>query len=267
MNKLPYMKISEFSKKTGISRDNLIFYDKTGLLSPAYRAENNYRYYTYHQLGLAYLILELRTIGLSIEDIKKFCDKRTPEKMLALFSEQEKEIDAQIIKLKKIKGAMRLFSNLVKETSEDDIRNIVIKELPEQEIFVGSLLDPITAQSYEDANLEFYKDSSRKNLDLIYPFGIIVSKDNLLKDDYSRIMRCFFSVPYKGNDVRPAGRYVIGHMFEAYGKSSLLFKKLLDYIKKHDLTICGNAYEEYPLNEVTTVNDEEYLIRIAIQIK
>ncbi|MGG4221622.1 hypothetical protein ABEW32_25795 [Paenibacillus jamilae] len=202
-----------------------------------------------------------------LEDIKDYCDKRTPERMLELFSAKEKDIEKEIARLNEIQSVMRLYSNLVKETKEDDIHNIVIKELPEKEIFVGPLLDTITAKNYNDANIEFYKFSLQHGLDLIYPFGVIVSKDTLLKNDYSNILQCFFSVPYKGNDIRPAGHYLIGHMFGAYGQSAPLFEKLLNYIKENNLIICGNAYEEYPLNEMTTVNDEEFLIRVMIRIK
>ncbi|MHA8138628.1 MerR family transcriptional regulator [Lactobacillaceae bacterium Scapto_B20] len=40
------MKISEFAKLTGISRENLIFYDQQGLLKPISRGQNGYRYYS-----------------------------------------------------------------------------------------------------------------------------------------------------------------------------------------------------------------------------
>ena len=67
MNQKKQLSILEFSRLTGISRDNLRFYDRIGLLCPEQRGENNYRYYARSQLNSAYLISSLRLleVGLS----------------------------------------------------------------------------------------------------------------------------------------------------------------------------------------------------------
>lgn len=88
MNDLPYMKISEFAKITGIKRANLIFYDQIGLLSPEFRGENEYRFYTHRQLSSAYLISGLRSVGVSIKEIKQYASNRTPLKMIELFNKK-----------------------------------------------------------------------------------------------------------------------------------------------------------------------------------
>ena len=54
------LSILEYSRLTGIKRDNLRFYDRIGLLKPEIRGENGYRYYTRRQLSSAYLISGLR---------------------------------------------------------------------------------------------------------------------------------------------------------------------------------------------------------------
>ncbi len=261
------MKISEFGEITGIKRANLIFYDKIGLLSPEYRGENDYRYYTRRQLGIAYLISGLRNIGIPIKDIKQYAEQRTPLKMLQLFSEKEKDIEKEIKALREIQGVMKLYANLVKETIEDDIENIVIKKMPQKEILAGSLLNEETARDYSKASFDFYNSNLEQGRSLNYPFGIIVSKNSLLQNDFRCIMQCYFSVPDFGNSIRPSGRYVIGYMYGNYGQSYQLYEKLLKYIKKNNLKICGDAYEEYPFNEITTENENEYLIRLMIQIE
>ena len=65
MNQKKQLSILEFSRLTGISRDNLRFYDRIGLLCPEQRGENNYRYYARHQLNSAYLIGSLRLLAVS----------------------------------------------------------------------------------------------------------------------------------------------------------------------------------------------------------
>ncbi|MGL4345287.1 MAG: hypothetical protein ACRCTE_08825, partial [Cellulosilyticaceae bacterium] len=52
----------------------------------------------------------------------------------------------------------------------------------------------------------------------------------------------------------------------AYGESDHLYEKLFAFIKENDLRICGNAYEEYPLNELSTINPNDYCVKIEIHV-
>ena len=92
MNQKKQLSILEFSRLTGISRDNLRFYDRIGLLCPEQRGENNYRYYARSQLNSAYLISSLRLLEVGLEDIRRYSAGRTPERMLAFFAQQEERI-------------------------------------------------------------------------------------------------------------------------------------------------------------------------------
>ncbi|MDT2738733.1 MerR family transcriptional regulator [Enterococcus canintestini] len=267
MNKMTHMKISEFSKKTGISRDKLIFYDSKNLISPQYRDEKGYRYYTNKQLTHAYLITILRTVGVSIEEIKNYYDERSPKKLLELFSCKEKAIDKEITKLLEVKEVMKLYSNLVEETNSENFNEISIQILPKKKLFAGLILNEQDNGNYEKANLEFYKYCNHKGLDLMYPFGMMVSKENILKGNFSNILRCFFAVPNNENLIRPEGRYVIGYTFGNYGNSFELYERLMNYITKNELVVCGDSYEEYPYNEITTKNEEEFLIKVMIPVK
>lgn len=80
MSEKKQLSILEFSRLTGIKRDNLRFYDRIGLLKPEIRGENGYRYYTRRQLSSAYLIGGLRLLGVGLEDIKRYSAGRTPGK-------------------------------------------------------------------------------------------------------------------------------------------------------------------------------------------
>ena len=107
MNQKKQLSILEFSRLTGISRDNLRFYDRIGLLCPEQRGENNYRYYARHQLNSAYLIGSLRLLEVGLEDIRHYSAGRTPERMLALFARQEERIQAEIARRRDEERAQR----------------------------------------------------------------------------------------------------------------------------------------------------------------
>ena len=69
------LSILEYSRLTGIKRDNLRFYDRIGLLKPEIRGENGYRYYTRRQLSSAYLISGLRLLGVHSHEAAMIGDR------------------------------------------------------------------------------------------------------------------------------------------------------------------------------------------------
>lgn len=65
------MTVSEFERKTGISRDTLRYYEKLGMLTPPQRKSNGYRCYgQVHMKELAF-IERGKAIGFSLSEIKR----------------------------------------------------------------------------------------------------------------------------------------------------------------------------------------------------
>lgn len=68
-----YLKISEFSRLSGLSVDQLRICHKAEVLLPCkIDNDNNYRYYSEEQLGVADLILKLKTISFTNNEIKDY---------------------------------------------------------------------------------------------------------------------------------------------------------------------------------------------------
>jgi len=74
-----YFSTGEFAKLANISKQTLIFYDKKRIFSPEYKDENTFRYYSLKQFDTLDILLSLRDIGLSLENIKDYLDNRTPK--------------------------------------------------------------------------------------------------------------------------------------------------------------------------------------------
>ena len=62
--------IKKLAETAGISTRTLRYYDKIGLLKPAYYADNGYRYYSEHELLTLQQILFFRELGFKLDDIK-----------------------------------------------------------------------------------------------------------------------------------------------------------------------------------------------------
>lgn len=258
-----YMSISEFAAITGIKRANLIFYDQIGLLSPEHRGENKYRYYSQRQIGTAYLISELREIGIGIQEIKRYEESRTPESMVRLFEMQEKRLQEEIEKLKRLKGMMGLYMEMAAEVAAEDLETIRVVEKQKEPIFLGLP----TTNDKEDVELQkFYDRVMTQNMESCYPLGVIITPQNLMQGRYAIANQFYMRIPFTTKDYKPAGRYVTGYIKSDYGKAGALYIRLMQFIEDNQLTICGNAYEECPLNEISIKNVDDYIAKVEIQV-
>lgn len=94
-------KISEISKKTGLSAYTLRFYDQKGLLPFVARDENGRRHFKDEDLAFLSIITCLKNTGMQLNDIKQFVEwsmagDPTYEKRLDFFTEHKKEVEKQL---------------------------------------------------------------------------------------------------------------------------------------------------------------------------
>ncbi|WP_017389011.1 MerR family transcriptional regulator [Acinetobacter calcoaceticus] len=98
------MNISKFSKKYGLSLDTLRFYEKCGVLVPD-RLTNGYRNYQNIHEQKVKLIIGLKSVGFTLEEIKQLIELETkpPSEECNIISNQliDKKIEviSQQIKL------------------------------------------------------------------------------------------------------------------------------------------------------------------------
>lgn len=94
------MTIKDMEQQVGITKANIRFYEKEGLLSPA-RGENNYRDYTEEDREVLEKIKYLRTLGVPVSDIRSFQQgKRSLAQLLKERECQLREEEAAISRMK-----------------------------------------------------------------------------------------------------------------------------------------------------------------------
>ena len=95
------MNIQELEKRTGITKQNIRFYERKELLSPKRNASNNYREYTEEDVRTLKEIRMFRKLDVSIEDIRETLEGRIPldqlmQKHLEELENRQKELKAGI---------------------------------------------------------------------------------------------------------------------------------------------------------------------------
>ena len=100
MNRKNYLYSSgEFAKLTGVNKRTLHYYNEIGLFRPEIIGENEYHYYTCFQFTELELILTLRKIGLSIDEIKDYSSRPSDESFTEMMTKKKKLIDESIEQL------------------------------------------------------------------------------------------------------------------------------------------------------------------------
>jgi hypothetical protein len=98
------------------------------------------------------------------------------------------------------------------------------------------------------------------------PFGKPKRHGECRPRNLAIVHRYYFYNP-RGHDARPAALYAVGYQRGGYGQTDKLYERLLDHIDRNGYEICGDAYEEYPLNEICVADDANYLIRVVITVR
>lgn len=265
MSQKKQLSILEFSRLTGISRDNLRFYDRIGLLKPELRGENGYRYYTRRQLGSAYLIGSLRLLGVGLEDIRRYSAGRTPEEMLALFAEQEARIQVEIEKLQETSEIMKLYADMAQEALCHNEDEFLVEERKRERIFLCPSFP--AARDEDEAEILAYEYAGSHGINLGYPMGVMVSREDLLTGVEAPACRYYFKSARHGNAWKPAGLYAVAYGKSEYQKPQDTYLQLLGFIRTQDLKVAGNAYGEYLLDDLAVHEPDQYYGRMEVLVE
>ena len=259
--------VNEFAKLSRTTRDILHYYDKMGLLSPV-RGDNNYRYYSGGQLAVVNLIRILQKSGMTLAEIKMMKEQLSPERM-------DERLAVQIEKINKIVEAwirngklLQTLRNTIQSVLGIDEQAITIQYLHEETIILGDLNDYSEGRNDYDALISFYYTMNDRypDLDLNYPVWGLYSGEQARLGEWKWPARYYFYNP-EGRDKRPAALYAIGYERGGYSQGKELYERMTRYIDEHGFEICGDAYEEYPLNEVCISEETNYLIRTMITVR
>jgi DNA-binding transcriptional MerR regulator len=268
MERKEVFSVAEFAEFSRTTRDTLLHYDKIGLLKPESRGNNNYRYYSNGQLAMVNLIRTCQALGMTLTEIRHLKDDRTPERIDELLGQQIKLINGKIDEWVRARKLLETLETIIHSASGIDEDAISIQFMPVQAIVLGDLNDYSRGRGAYDALLSFYRSCHERypDLDMNYPVWGFFSEDRIRRRDWVWPDRYYFYNP-EGHDKRAAALYAIGYTRGGYGQGGELYERMLNYIDANGFEVSGPTYEEYLLNEVFTVDDKDYLMRVMITVR
>ena len=194
MEKEKLYSVGQVSELVGISTQALRYYDKIGLLPPAYiNPETGYRYYSYIQLSLIDRIRYLQNLGLSLEEIKLAFDRGDSQSLLAALQKRLKAQEEQLALLQENIETLQWYINYFQYPDQQRFYSIPYKRyMPERYILMTPSLpeerEIRSSDHASQASLALHKLKNApefKELSYLRQNGNIIDFDSMLGQEWN----------------------------------------------------------------------------------
>lgn len=262
-----YLTTGDFARLCGTTKHTLFHYDQLGIFSPAIKGENGYRYYTFPQMEVFYVISTLKELDMPLADIKAYLDRRSPEELVALLEGEAEQLEGKIRRLRQMLALIRRKAELTRAAMAEKREDIRVVEQPEM-LFITTPRQP-----GESLNLAFVAHMQyREARDIVspYPVGATMRLELAGQEGtegynafYTQVDRRPRGVPVT---VRPAGRYLTARHAGGYDTAWCTYRRMLTHAREQDLTLTGPFYEDALLDELSVDGYDNYVLQMSILI-
>ncbi|MDR0310417.1 MAG: MerR family transcriptional regulator [Acidobacteriota bacterium] len=260
------LSIKEFANFTGVSQSRLRYYDDIGILLPALRGENNYRYYTPSQIIALNFVSVLIDLGIPLSTIKDLLHNRTPGRVKELLRQQEEKLDRLLCDLRTAYSIIHTFSKNIETGLSAQTNEICVLELAEEHYITGCDNDWSGGHdSWYQAFIDFCLSADDNRINLRYPIGAIHQDMDAFLNAPGKPVR-FFSQDPLGNRIRKAGSYLVGYHRGYYGVFGDLPERMAAYARKHRLDLSGPVFTSYPLDEISIIEHDKFVSQIVVKV-
>lgn len=276
MHKAPSMyAISELADFFNVSCQTLRYYDKIGLMKPAIvDSQTGYRYYSEEQLDELYLIKSLKSMGLSLDEIRNYLSNKDIEVLERCLKSKICDITNKIKELQttreyvefmlgKIKLTDRVYQTNTYEIKEFQTRTTYLIGMHFEIKDLYQFID-ILYKSYLNSRIYRNHQEHGRIVLTIHPDDLKEQRFNL----YNGI-GFLMNHPVQGENCIElmAGKYITTYHIGPYTTIHHTYRKLYDYTRQHQYQITGPSTEVSIIDNAYTSNPNEFITEIQFPIK
>ena len=256
----------EFAKLAGINKRTLHYYNDIQLFKPEFIAENGFHYYTCFQFAQLELILILRKIGLSIDEIREYMNAPNDKNFSSLIDKRKQLIDDTINQLLDVKKFLELKSTRLTQASQARDGLIELIELPQQKIKFSQQI----SGKYDENDFAIaaqFAQELKESFHLYDSFGSALSVESIESNSFNNYDYFFAYCPDTSNQydlILPQGTYLRAYCVGEWTHLAITYQHILQYATQHKLKLTGYAYED-GLNEMALQNKDDYITMITIK--
>lgn len=265
------MTTGEFADLCDVKKQTLFHYDEIGLLEPAYKNENGYRYYTIQQAEAYSIIDMLKEIGMSLAEIKDFLQSKNTKKITDLLTEKEKLVDIKIRKMERIQHLIKNQKKQIEEASQLDLDRFTIEDMDAEQVVLSENILNYSHKDITKMIISFMKYVKQGEIK-VENWGSLIRQEQIETGDYLNYSNFYLrenQLHLTETFHKKAGKYVIGYHKGSYMNTNKTYEKIKDYLDKAGYQICGDSFEEYLylMDGISSNIEASYVSKIMIEVE
>lgn len=180
-----HFSIGEVSSIFNISVHSLRHYHKISLIVPSIiNEENGYRYYTFDQFQFISRFKYLRSIGLSLEQIKQVFDTGKSEDLKQILAEIKAQKQKELLAIQDLFAKIDFITDYYSFNEVDDTLNLIYKKtFPQRYLFTSDR----NQDSIESMDISLHRKLfAEKNSEISFmrQFGYVLDFDALMQNTF-----------------------------------------------------------------------------------
>ena len=264
-----YLSTGDFANLCKVNKQTIIYYDQIGLLTPVYRNDKGYRFYSLRQLELFNVIYLLKELGMSLQEIKNYMEEKSPELFYSLMTRQKEKVRQKQRLLEQLERRMEIKLELLEEAATVEVGHILFQQLPESYLYLSSTIKDVTDEEFAKLVTQFINELHQQDLDTGFQIGGLTKREQLIVKDYTNYSYLYIKQPQQQEPYLKiaAGMYAIAYHVGTEDTISDTYEQLLTEITQQNYDIGDYVMEEYIYDGVVKNNEEDYITKIVVQLK
>ena len=273
MDRKGLFSIGEVSKLFHISVSSLRHYENIGLLHPEYTSpDTGYRYYGPEQFEVLNTIRYLRALDMPLAEIEDFLKNKDISNIEEKLMQQKKIVLEKQLELKRMEQKINHRLNVLSEAQNTPLDTVTLVQLPASRVVWVEA--PLKIEDSQDMEAPIRKLDQSKAEAVVFlgKVGLGISSEHLQNSEYKKYDGIFLILDdediYDGETMPVAESLCVLLCFRgSHAEAPGQYKKLLNYIKKHQMQIVGFSREITLIDYGITNDPEKFVTEICIPVK
>jgi len=264
--------IGEMAKACRTTKDTLYFYEKKGLIQPAFVDVNGYRYYDLNNFYKMDMIATLREAGSSVKEISHFFENVNPKSYIQYLKQKQDYFRKKRLEYGLLEKQLQRSVEITEQFFHMKDFSPRIEYQEKEYLILQKCNDYHNDHEAINAFSMVRKICSEHNIAHDIHQSAMISKERLLSAKENRFENDYYYAtsyePISGEyvHIKPQGLYAVVIHKGAYTQIASSYEKILSYIKKHNFTIDGNSYEKTIIGWFNCSRIEEYITKVSVKI-
>lgn len=250
-------KINQFARIIGVTPKALRLYEKMGLLCPAHvDSTTGYRYYITEQISNAALIVQLKGLGFSLNEVKAYQNnKMSLQQKRELLYQKQRAIDEMLLGL----NYLEVWNGYTARVKTEPALSVCSKTVTVKHF------RELTEIAYTFAEAEVLP----KHRLLLPEHFTAQFLDGCFCENNMQVRFCLGIVPNKGEtfEIKPAGKFLATEHNGNYDTIKNAYEFLFRYARLYNIKIIGPPEERYLDNYNSKESEDEYLTEVRLPIE